>query len=92
MRLIFRSESPMEMPNLPMRLSRPSVRPDSVIVDGPLPLLTSTTSSFITPCPVTACVSRSNVPLICMPLKFTREPFCFTRTGAMAAVVVALPP
>ncbi|MNL23993.1 hypothetical protein D3C87_1454110 [compost metagenome] len=92
MRLIFRSESPIDTPNLPMRLSRPIVMPAMVTTTGSLLLVPSTDSLSITPCAVTACVSRSKVPLISMPLKSTELPSWAIATGAILAVDVAWPP
>ena len=92
MRLILMFESPMDRPNLPMRLSTSIVRPDMVILMGSFDFSPFTESVSIRACAVTACSERSNVPLIVMPLKSTALPSWAIFTGAIRAVDVAKPP
>ncbi|MCY1199793.1 hypothetical protein D9M72_112090 [compost metagenome] len=91
MRLILMFESPMDRPNLPIRLLTSIVRPDIVILMGSFDFTPSTDSVSIRACAVTACRLRSNVPLIVMPLKSTALPSCATFTGAILVVEVAKP-
>ncbi|MNV94243.1 hypothetical protein D3C71_1890200 [compost metagenome] len=91
MRLIFRSESPIDTPNLPTRLLASIVMPAMETLAGSLLLDASIVSVSITPRPVTPCRERSNSPVKTMPLKSTEVPSCVILTGAILDVELVMP-
>jgi len=91
MRLIFRSESPIDRPNLPTRLLASMVRPAMATLTGSLLFMPSMDSISITPCAVRPCRARSNSPVTVMPLKSTTLPSCVILTGAILDVELVVP-